>query len=165
MPFQNELSEIEIAMKELDADAVFIPKGHCELAGRRIKCLWGVAKMMLRKENATLDNDKRANKLKQRVNKIITSVPAETYQRCSRRAREHKLSCAAILRNKMENEDSKLQDVEKMKECAKVKRCAMDQDFSLVKEMTKAIIDVDAEIAVAKNMKIEIKKIEEHGVK
>ena len=39
--FKNELSEIEIAMKELDADAVFIPKGHCELAGRRIKCLWG----------------------------------------------------------------------------------------------------------------------------
>ena len=44
-----------------------------------------------------------------------------------------------------------------MKKSIKNKRCAIDQDFSLVKEMTKAIVDVDAEIAVAKNMKIEIK--------
>ena len=54
-------------MKELDADAFFTPKGHCELAGRGIEHLWGVAKMTFRKENATLGNDKRVNKLKQRV--------------------------------------------------------------------------------------------------
>ena len=33
----------------------------------------------------------------------------------------------------------------------------MDQDFALVKEMAKAIIDVDDEIAAAKDIKIEIK--------
>ena len=88
LQFKNELSEIEIMMKELDVDVVFTPKGHCEFAGRGIEHLWGVAKMTFRKENATLDNDKRVSELKQRVKQIITSIPTETYQRCSRRARE-----------------------------------------------------------------------------
>ena len=50
----------------------------------------------------------------------------------------------------MEDEDLKLHDVEKMKKCTTGKRCAMDQDFSLVKEMTKSIVDGDAEVAAAK---------------
>ena len=36
----------------------------------------------------------------------------------------------------------------------------MDQDFALVKEMVKAIIDIDDEIAVAKDIKIKIKNNE-----
>ena len=163
--FKDELYEIKIAMKELDAGAVFTPKGHCELADRGLECSWGVTKMMFRKENATLDDDKKVNNLKQRVKKIIASIPVETYQHCSRREREHKLSYATILRNDTEKVDLKTCDIEKMKKFIKSKRCAMDQDFSLVKEMTKTIIDVDAEIAAAKKMKIEITKLEECGVK
>ena len=56
----------------------------------------------------------------------------------------------------MEDEDLKLHDVEKMKKCIKGKRCAMDQEFSLVKEMTKAIIDVDAKIAAAKKWRLKL---------
>ena len=65
----------------------------------------------------------------------------------------------------MEDEELKLHDIEKMKKHTKGKRCAMDQDFSLVKEMTKVIIDVDAEIAATRKRNIEITKLEECGVK
>ena len=68
-----------------------------------------------------------------------------------------KQTCTNSLQNDDENVDLKLHDIEKMKKCIKNKRCAMDQDFALVKEMAKAIIDVDDEIAAAKDIKIEIK--------
>ena len=113
--FKNELSEIKIVMKELDVDVIFIPKCHCEIAGRGFEFLWGIAKMMIRKESATLDNDKRLNNLQKRVKEIITHMPLETYQRCSRCAREHKLSYAAILRDNAKHFDLKLHHIDNVK--------------------------------------------------
>ena len=69
---------------------------------------------MFREENVTLDNDERVNNLKKRVKDIITKMPIETYQRCSR-CREHKLSYAAVLEEDSDNVDLKLVDIEKMK--------------------------------------------------
>ena len=138
-------------MKELDVDVIFIPKCHCEIAGRGFEFLWGIAKMMIRKESATLDNDKRLNNLQKRVKEIITHMPLETYQRCSRCAREHKLSYAAILRDNAKHFDLKLHHIDNVKKYIESKRRAMDQDFSLAKEMAKSIIDVDAESAAAKH--------------
>ena len=82
--------------------------------------------MMFRKENATLNNDKRVNNLKERVKNIITSIPLETYLRCAWCTRQYKLSYAAILQNEDENVDLKLYNIEKMKKYIKNKRCAMD---------------------------------------
>ena len=56
-------------MRELDTQIIFTPKAHCKIADRGIEYVWGVAKMIFRKENATLDNDKRVNTLKVRVKK------------------------------------------------------------------------------------------------
>ena len=36
---RDELSEVELVMNELDVKVVFIPKAHCELAGRGIEYL------------------------------------------------------------------------------------------------------------------------------
>ena len=70
-------------------------------------------------------------------------MPMETAQRCCRRTREHKLSCAAILSLNDENEDLKLDDIKKMKKEIKNKRCTMDQDYYLIKKMVD-VIDVDS---------------------
>ena len=153
--FKNELSEIEIVMKELDVEIVFTPKAHCKIAGRGIEYVWRVAKMMFRKENATLDNDKRVNTLKARVKKIMTDIPLEIYQKCCRHAREYKLSYAALLEDDETNVHLKLTDIEKMKKCIKNKRCAMDQDYGLVKKMVNALDVVDEDIKKVKDMKFE----------
>ena len=53
------------------------------------------------------------------------------------------------------NMDLKLTDVEKMKKNVKNKRCAMDQDYGLVKKMTKALDGVDEDDKKVKIMKLE----------
>ena len=111
--------------------------------------------MMFRKENSTLDNDKRVNTLKTRVKNIMIKIPMETHQRCCRRAREHKLSYAALLLDDESNMDLKLTNVEKMKTNIKNKRCAMDQDYGLVKKMTKALDGIDEDDKKVKIMKLE----------
>ena len=137
--FKEELSEIELVMNQLDVEVKFLPKGHYEIARRGVECLWGVSRVMFRKENAKLDTDKRVNTLKQRVKTLLTNMPLETIQKCSRRAREHKLSYLFLLENDSDNEDLKLVDIEKVKKEIKNKRCAMDQDYSLVKKMAEAV--------------------------
>ena len=112
---KHELSEIELTMRKLDVAVDFTPKGHCEITGRGIEHIWGVTRIKFRKESAALNNDKRVNQLKQRVFKIVSSMPMEIVQRCCRRTREHKLSYAALLSMNEKNEDLKLNDVEKMK--------------------------------------------------
>ena len=67
----NELSEIEIDMNNVDAEIIFTPKVHCEIAGRGTEHLWGASKVLFRRKNADLDNDKRVNDLKPRVEKNI----------------------------------------------------------------------------------------------
>lgn len=133
----------------------FTPKGHCEIAGRGIECLWVVSKTFFRKENATLDNHKRANNLKRRVYKIIENTPIETVQRCSRRCREHKLSYCALLEANPDNDDLKLNDIEKMKKEIKNKRCTMDQDYGLVKRLAEQIEKKIVDIKIIDVMKFE----------
>ena len=59
-------------------------------------------------------------------------------------AAEYKLSYAALLSdNNINKVNLKLQDIEKMKKEVKNKRCAMDQDYSLVKRMAEVIEIVD----------------------
>ena len=142
--FKDEWSTIELTMMKLSVEVRFTHKAHCALAGRGVEYLWGVSKILFRKENACLDNDKRVNNSKPIFKKIITNVPMETYQKCSRRSREHKLSYAALLSDDDANKvDLKLQDIEKMKKEIKNKRCAMDQDYSLFKWMAEVIEIVD----------------------
>ena len=102
-------------MRKLDVAVDFTPKGHCEITGRGIEHIWGVTRIKFRKESAALNNDKRVNQLKQRVFKIVSSMPMEIVQRCCRRTREHKLSYAALLSMNEKNEDLKLNDIEKIK--------------------------------------------------
>ena len=138
------MPKIELTMIKLSAEVVFTPKVYCELAGRGIEYLWRVSKILFRRENAYLDNDKIVNSLKPRIKRIITNIPIETHQKCSRSAREYKLSYTALLSNDDTNKvNLKLEDIENMKKEIKNKRCAMDQDYSLVKRMAEVIEIVD----------------------
>ena len=47
-------------------------------------------------------------------------MPMETSQKCSRRAREHELSYAALFANDTGDVDLKLQDIEKIKKEFKI---------------------------------------------
>ena len=64
---KNEPSEIEMMMNSIGADAVFVPKTHFEIAGRVTDHVWGVSKLILRKENASLSNEQHTKNLKERV--------------------------------------------------------------------------------------------------
>ena len=44
--FIGEPSEIEMTMKSLGVEVAFAPKGHCEIAGRGIECVWDVSKII-----------------------------------------------------------------------------------------------------------------------
>ena len=90
--FKDEPSEIEFTMKEHGVGVIFTPKAHCELAGRGIEYLWGASKIRFCAENSKLTNDERVNNLKERVHKLLSSMPINIIQKCSRRAREYKLS-------------------------------------------------------------------------
>ena len=100
-----------------------------------------MSKLLFRKENATLDNDKRVNKLHDRVKKILTSMPLESIQKCSRRAREYKLSYLQLLTDK--DKELRMTEIEKVKKEIKGKRCSLDQDFTIIKDMVESMITVD----------------------
>ena len=103
-------------MMKFSIEVVFNPKAQCELGGRGIEYLWGVLKILFRRENTCLDNNKRVNSLKPRIKRIITNIPAETYQKCSRCAQEYKLSYATLLSDDdIRRVDLKIQDTEKIK--------------------------------------------------
>ena len=51
-------------LKQVDSD--FSTKGHLEITGRGVECIWVIAKMLFRNENAALNDDKNVNNLKQR---------------------------------------------------------------------------------------------------
>ena len=55
--FKNELSEIEIHMNSIGVEVVFTPKGHCKIAGRDIEYIWGISKVIFRKQNALLTTE------------------------------------------------------------------------------------------------------------
>ena len=61
-------------MRKLDVDTIFIPKGHCEIAGRGVEYIWSIAKILFQKENTALNNKKWVNNLKQRVYNIIHKI-------------------------------------------------------------------------------------------
>ena len=69
-------------------------------------------------------------------------------------AREYKLSYEALLKDEPDNVDLKLQDIEKMKKSIKNKRCAMDQDYKLVKELVEALNFCDDSVVLQKNVMI-----------
>ena len=127
-------------MKEHDVAIAFTPKGHCELDGRGIEYLWGVSKLLFRKENSTLSNDERANNLKARVHKLLCNMSIETMKKCARRARECKLSYLSLVDE--DNSDIKLHDIEKMKKDYKYKRCVLEQDKAIANKMA-SMIDVE----------------------
>ena len=68
---------------ELDTDIILTRKDHCKIAGRGAEYILGIAKIMFRKENTTLNNEKRVNNLKKRVFKIMHNIPIDTVQHCS----------------------------------------------------------------------------------
>ena len=70
------------------------------------------------KENSTLTNGNRVNNLSVRVRNILESMPLETIQSCSRRAREYKLSYQLLIND--DNKELKIVDVEKIKKISKV---------------------------------------------
>ena len=146
--FKDEPSEIEFTMKEYGVDIMFTPKAHYELAGRGIEYLWGVSKIRFRSENSKLTNDERVNNLKERVHKLLSSIPINIIQKYSRRVREYKLSYLYLLSDSNNNVDLKLKDIEKMKKDWKGKRCVLNQDTSVVKDMAQII---DNESIVIKN--------------
>ena len=88
--------------------------------------------------------------------KIAHDMPMEIVQRCCRRTRECKLSYTALFSINEKNEELKFNDVKKMKKEMKNKRCAMDQDYSLIKKMVDEI-DVDV---VSKDIGKDIKVME-----
>ena len=165
--FRFEKSEIEITMEMLGVEVDFAPKGHCEISGRGVEHLWDFSKTLFRKDNATLNNDKRANDLKQRLCNIIENTPIEIFQRCSRRCRENELSCCALLEKNPDNEGLKLNDIEKTKKEIENKRCAMDQDYSLVKQLAETVEKKVVDCKMIDVMKFEIaeNKKEEDNIK
>ena len=62
-------------LKKVHADVA--PKGHYEITGRGVEYVWGIDKMLFRKENAALNDDKRVNNLNQRMIKIAHDAPVE----------------------------------------------------------------------------------------
>ena len=56
--------------KLLDAKDRFASKAHCEIAGRCIQHAWATAKVKFRRENSTLDDDERANNMKQKLSRL-----------------------------------------------------------------------------------------------
>ena len=73
--FKHKVSEAEFCIEKLDTAVVFALKGHCEIAGRSIEYAWGVAKILLRKQNASLSNNARVNYLKERVKELHENLP------------------------------------------------------------------------------------------
>lgn len=65
--FKHNVFEADFCMEKIGAGAVFTPKGHCEIAGCGVEYVWGAAKILFRKQNASLSNDVRVNSLKERV--------------------------------------------------------------------------------------------------
>ena len=45
-------------MCKLDTNMIFTPKGYYEIAGRGIEYIWGITKILFRKKNAALNNEK-----------------------------------------------------------------------------------------------------------
>ena len=80
--FIDEPSEIEMTMKSLGVEVVSAPKGHCEITGRGIECVWGASKIIVRKENAALRNDSRVNNLPSRARKLLESTSLEVMHKC-----------------------------------------------------------------------------------
>ena len=79
LQFKYELPEIKLTMMKLSAEVAFTPAVHCELVDRGIEYLWRDSKILFRRENIYLENDKRVNSLKSRIKRIITNTPVETY--------------------------------------------------------------------------------------
>merc|ERR1712204_79256 len=65
--FKNKKSEIKQSMTKLNVNVVFTPKAHCELAGRGIEYVWGIAKVDFRMKNAELSAEERTTSLNTRV--------------------------------------------------------------------------------------------------
>ena len=61
--FIGEPSEIEMTMKSLGVEVLFVPKGYYKIAGRGIEHVWSASKIIFRKESATLRNDSIVNKI------------------------------------------------------------------------------------------------------
>ena len=64
---------------------------------------------------------------------LLDNMPLETIQKCARRAREYELSYLTLLNDA--NADLKLNEIEKMKKDVKGKRCALEQDTSVVNNL------------------------------
>ena len=56
-------------------------------------------------------------------------------QKCSRRAREYKISYLVLVSDSDECNELKLKDVEKTKKSVKGKRCVLDQDTKILQQM------------------------------
>ena len=79
------------------------------------------------------------NNLKERVYKLLSSISINIIQKCSRRVREYKLSYLSLLSDSNNDIDLKLKDIEKMKKDWKGKRCVLDQDTPVAKDMAQII--------------------------
>ena len=69
--------------------------------------------------------------------KFLSETPIEIMQKCSRRVREYKLSYLSLLSDV--DWDLKLKHIEKMKKECKGNMCLLDQDKSVVEDITKVI--------------------------
>ena len=107
------------------------------------------------------------NNLKQRIYNIIENIPIETVQRFCRRCREHKFFYSALLKKNPDDDDLKLNDIENMKKEIKNKRCAMDQDYSLVKQLAETVEKkvVDCKMIDFMKFKFAENKKEEDNIK
>ena len=66
---------------------------------------------------------------------MLESIPIDTIGKCTRRAREYKLSYLSLLNDDALNNDDvplRLDEIEKIKKHVKGKRCVLDQDTSVV---------------------------------
>ena len=70
---------------------------------------------------------------------MLSDKKIDTVQKCSRKAREHRLSCLYLLSDN--DYDLKLKEIENMKQEWKGKRRALDQDVSVVKDVAQMLDD------------------------
>lgn len=76
--FKEELLEIELIIGSLDIKVNFAPKGCYKITEKSIKYSWGVLRILLRKDNTNLDNNKRVNTLMQYIKSLLHKIPVET---------------------------------------------------------------------------------------
>ena len=121
-----------MSMNKRNIEILFTLKAHCEIAGRGIEYIWGIAKVSFRKDNAKLQTSKRVTSLNTRVRKSIFEIPLKMIRCCARKTREYKLSYRTMHKMSETNEPFKLKDIEKVKKEVKGKRCALDQDNGFI---------------------------------